>query len=127
MERAQQTRKLVVLVVDDEALIRLNACDAIEVAGHTVLEARNADEAITLLEAHPEIGVVVTDIQMPGSMDGVGLAQLIDSRWPGMPIIVSSGHAAPSANALPRNVIILAKPYLGHVLATVVTNAARAA
>ena len=127
MERAQQTGKLVVLVVDDEALIRLNACDAIEDAGHTVLEARNADEAIALLEAHPEIGVVVTDIQMPGSMDGVGLARLIDSRWPRIPTIISSGHVAPSANALPRKAIILAKPYLARILATVVCNAARAA
>jgi CheY-like chemotaxis protein len=127
MERAQQTGKLVVLVVDDEALIRLNACDAIEDAGHATLEARNSDEAIRILEAHPEISVVVTDIQMPGSMDGVGLAQLIDSRWPLIPIIVSSGHVAPSANALPRKVIVLAKPYLARILATVVTNAARAA
>jgi CheY-like chemotaxis protein len=127
MERAQQARKLVVLVVDDEALIRLNACDAVEEAGHTALEARNGEEAVTVLEAHPEIDVVVTDIQMPGSMDGVDLAQLIDSRWPKIPIIISSGHVAPSAHALPRKAIVLAKPYLGRVLAMVVSNAARAA
>ena len=128
MERKKQkTKKLVVLVVDDETLIRVSACDAIEDAGHATLEARNADDAVKVLEAHPEISVVVTDIQMPGSMDGIQLAQLIDRRWPKIPIIISSGHVAPSASAPPHKSIILAKPYLPSVLTMVVCNAARAA
>ena len=70
----------VVLIVEDEALVRMTAVDIIEEAGFEVLEATNADEAILLLEARREITVVFTDIEMPGSMDGLRLAQAVRGR-----------------------------------------------
>lgn len=75
-------KKAIVLVVEDEALIRLDAVHMIEDAGYEVVEAANADEAIRILEQHREIHVVFTDVNMPGSMDGLKLAHAIRNRWP---------------------------------------------
>ena len=72
----------VVLVVEDEVLIRMNTAEIIEDAGFEVLEAANADEAIALLEARRDIQVIFTDIDMPGSMNGIKLAQAVRGRWP---------------------------------------------
>jgi CheY-like chemotaxis protein len=72
----------VVLVVEDEALVRMTAVGMIEEAGFEVLGAANSDEAILLLEARRDITVVFTDIEMPGSMDGLRLAQAVRGRWP---------------------------------------------
>ena len=74
----------VVLIVEDEFLLRIDAVDMIAAAGFEVVEAGNADEAIEILEARRDITVVFTDIQMPGSMDGLKLARAIRGRWPPM-------------------------------------------
>ena len=74
--------KQVVLVVEDEALIRMHAAEMIRDLGFEVLEAANADQAISLLESNSEISVVFTDIQMPGSMDGLRLLAVVRDRWP---------------------------------------------
>ena len=86
------TTKPVVLVVEDEVLIRMNTVEIIKDAGFDVLEAANADEAIVLLEARLDIQVVFTDIDMPGSMNGIKLAQAVRGRWPPIKIIATSGH-----------------------------------
>jgi CheY-like chemotaxis protein len=75
-------RSKTVLVVEDEALLRLGIVDGLEDAGFTVLEAATADAAILLLEAHPSIDLLFTDIDMPGSMDGMRLAAVVGRRWP---------------------------------------------
>ncbi|KUL97346.1 hypothetical protein DK26_01360 [Bosea sp. WAO] len=103
--------QLVILVVEDEALIRLDAVDTLMEAGHLVLEAANADEAITLLESRMDIDVVFTDIEMPGSMDGMKLARAVRDRWPPVMIVVASGRVVPGAGELPDNVPFLPKPY----------------
>lgn len=107
----------VVLVVEDEPLIRLAAVDMVEDAGYTVIEAGNADEAIALLERHPEIRIVFTDVEMPGSINGIKLANFIRDRWPPIEIIITSG-AVPRENVtLPNRGVFLPKPYRPEELA----------
>lgn len=103
--------KPVVLVVEDDAFIRMDAVDIFETAGYRVLEAENADVAIELLEEHPEISLLFTDIEMPGSMDGMKLAAAVADRWPPVRIIVASGRVSPAAGDLPPMAHFLSKPY----------------
>jgi two-component system, response regulator PdtaR len=100
-----------VLVVEDEALVRLSMCEEIERAGFKVYEAHNADEAIRLLEANPDIQLIFTDVDMPDSMDGVKLAHYVRKRWPPVKIIVTSGHPHVTAEQLPNGSLFLSKPY----------------
>ena len=87
-------RRPVILIVEDDFLIRMNAAEMIADAGFDVIEAGNADEAIVILEARPDIHVVFTDIQMPGSMDGLKLARFVRGRWPPIKIVATSGNFA---------------------------------
>jgi CheY-like chemotaxis protein len=89
---------LVVLIVEDELLIGAMMAEVISDAGFEVVEAPNADEGLRILEGHPGIRVVLTDIDMPGSMDGLELACAIRHRWPGIEIIVTSGKWRPYAD-----------------------------
>lgn len=72
----------VVLVVDDEMMVRMRAVDIVEDAGYTLVDALNADETVAVLETRSDIALMCTDIQMPGSMDGLGLAHAVHERWP---------------------------------------------
>lgn len=101
----------VVLVVEDEPLLRMMAADIVEEAGFFALEATNADEAIALLESRGDIRIVFTDIDMPGSMDGLKLAAAIRDRWPPVEIIVTSGVSMKAADALPDRAVFFPKPY----------------
>ncbi|MEO8882073.1 MAG: response regulator [Devosia sp.] len=101
----------VVLIVEDEYLLRINAVEMIAEAGFDSIEAGNADEAIAILEARPDIHIVVTDIQMPGSMDGLKLAHFIRGRWPPVKIITTSGKLSLTAGDLPEGARFLPKPY----------------
>jgi len=85
-------KKLKVLVVDDELFVRMMAVDVIRDAGYETLDAVDADEAIAMLEDQPDIDVVFTDIKMPGSMDGLGLARTLRTRWPAIRVLLTSGH-----------------------------------
>jgi CheY-like chemotaxis protein len=105
------SEKRVVLIVEDEFLIRMNAVDMIQHAGFEVMEAGNADEAISILEARPDIHIVFTDIQMPGSMDGLKLAHFVRHRWPPIQIVAVSGHHAFQDDDLPAGSLFLQKPY----------------
>jgi two-component system, response regulator PdtaR len=106
-----ETRRPVVLIVEDEFLIRMDAVDMIRSAGFDVVEAQNADEAIFILEGRPDITVVFTDVNMPGSMDGLKLAAAIRGRWPPIKIIATSGRAKVSKDDLPSGSRFLPKPY----------------
>ena len=99
-----------ILIVDDEPLIRLDLADLLESMGFDVLEAANADEAILLLEADPQIGVVVTDIDMPGTMDGLKLAFVVRERWPPCRLIIVSGLNKLSEKDMPRGCLFMSKP-----------------
>jgi CheY-like chemotaxis protein len=112
----------VVLIVEDEALVRMTAVDMIEEAGFEVLEAANADEAILLLEARRDITVVFTDIEMPGSMDGLRLAHAVRGRWPPIKIIATSGRYVVRDGDLPSGGLFLAKPYSSDEISSALRN-----
>jgi DNA-binding NtrC family response regulator len=98
-----------VLVVEDDFLIRANAVDIIEEAGFRVDGAGSADDAIRILEQRRNVGVVFTDVHMPGSLNGLDLARLVEQKWPGTGVIVTSGRAMKMD--IPGRAIFLAKPY----------------
>jgi two-component system, response regulator PdtaR len=105
------TQKRTVLVVEDEFLVRLDIVDHLSESGFTVLEAENADQAIALLEQHSDVQLVFTDIDMPGSMDGLKLANAVRDRWPPVRIIVTSGHRMVEVTDLPDGSVFFSKPY----------------
>jgi CheY-like chemotaxis protein len=99
-----------VLVVEDEMLLRMHAVDMVEGAGFTPLEAVDADEAVAILESRSDIALVFTDIQMPGSMDGLGLARAVHERWPPIKIILVSGQLKPANIDIPADSRFFGKP-----------------
>jgi CheY-like chemotaxis protein len=103
----------IILVVDDDQLIRMSAVDMLEAAGFGTFEASNADEAIRILEARPEISLVFTDIQMPGSMDGLKLVAAIRKRWPPVRLIVTSGRYQADELDLPAGVAFITSHMTG--------------
>jgi CheY-like chemotaxis protein len=117
--------RLVVLVVEDETLVRMFMADFLDEAGFKVFEAVNADEALTVLQARPDVQVVITDIEMPaGSMNGLKLARTIQERWPGIGIIISSGRERPGPDDLSDKVAFLAKPYLPNTVINLIRQMA---
>jgi two-component system, response regulator PdtaR len=101
----------VVLIVEDEILLRLHAREVIEDDGFDVLEAKNADDAISILEQRNDVVLIFTDINMPGSMDGLKLTHFVKDRWPPIKIIATSGHARITADDLPEGSHFVPKPY----------------
>ena len=89
--------KPVILIVEDEFLLRMDSVEILELAGFEVISATNADEAIAILSARSDVHLVFTDIQMPGSMDGLKLASFVRDRWPPIKIVVTSGHVRAAA------------------------------
>ena len=114
--------KPAVLVVEDEPLIRFTAVDAVEDAGLHALEAHNADEALEVLVAHPQVKVLFTDVDMPGSMNGVQLAGEVHDLRPDVGIVVTSGKHCINEDALPDAGSFLPKPYRPEQLLEVVTS-----
>jgi CheY-like chemotaxis protein len=111
MSSAYAARRPVVLLVEDDVLIRLHAAQIIEDAALEVIEASNADEAIAILETRSDITVLFTDIQMLGSMDGLKLAAAVKRRWPPIKIVATSGHVNVRPDDLPEGGRFLRKPY----------------
>ncbi len=103
--------RIAILVVEDEPLLLMDALDMVEDAGFTAYGASNADEAIRLLERHSSIRVLFTDVDMPGSMDGLRLAQTVRDRWPPVSIMITSGHISVRREELPGKGLFFAKPY----------------
>src|SRR6201982_4305385 len=106
-----ESKGSVVLIVEDEFLLRMDAVNMIAAAGFEVVEAANADEAIEILESRRDITVVFTDIQMPGSMDGLKLARAVRGRWPPIKIVATSGLVSVAESDLPEGGRFLPKPY----------------
>jgi len=100
-----------ILIVEDEALVRFNLIDFFEDAGFHVFEAENADAAILVLERSSSIRVVLTDVQMPGTMDGLRLAHFIRHRYPPTVLFVTSGAAKLEAAQLPAQSVFVPKPF----------------
>lgn len=103
--------KTVVLVVEDEALVRMDIVSHLEDEGFIVLEADNADAAIVILEANRDVAILFTDIDMPGSMDGLKLSAAVRNRWPPVKIVVTSGHRQVEITDMPNGSVFHAKPY----------------
>lgn len=103
--------KKIILVVEDEPVLRMAAVDMIESANFEAIAAANADEAIAILKERTDIRIVFTDIDMRGGMDGIALAAFIRHRWPPIEIVMASGHIRPAMEQMPERSRFFSKPY----------------
>jgi CheY-like chemotaxis protein len=109
-----------ILVVEDEPLIRLGLVSTIEDAGYDVIEAASADDAIRQLEKTDDVRLILTDVDMPGSMDGIRLASYVRRRWPPIQLVVISGKVGVTSGQLPAGARFVSKPYQESVLLNLV-------
>ncbi|MEN3286791.1 MAG: hypothetical protein V7634_1091 [Bradyrhizobium sp.] len=116
--------KIVVLVVEDEPLLRMNTVDMVEDAGFEVVEAANAKQAMSVLEGRDDISIIVSDIEMPPGMDGMELVAIVRDRWPPIEIILVSGQLASDEVHLPERGVFFSKPYRPHELVAAMTRMA---
>jgi DNA-binding NtrC family response regulator len=108
---AASTAPTAVLVIDDQALLRMLATDVLEEAGFRAIEAASADAALHALGTYPEVRVVFTDMQMPGSLDGLELARAVHEHWPQTGVLIVSGRGSPSPRVLPPGARFVLKSY----------------
>jgi CheY-like chemotaxis protein len=106
----------VVLIVEDEMLLRMRVVDMVEDVGYTSVEAVDADQAVAILESRSDIALLLTDIQMPGSMDGLGLAHSVHDRWPPIKIILVSGQLKLANIDIPAGSRFFGKPLKAKVM-----------
>ena len=107
----QPSARTTVLLVEDEAMVRMLGCDVLEEAGFEVIEAANADEALAVLRGGVDVQVLFTDVEMPGSLDGYGLARLAHEGWPQVKVLIVSGRSHPGPGDLPPGGAFIGKPY----------------
>jgi CheY-like chemotaxis protein len=119
-----KSEKPVILVVEDEVLVRMVAVSVAEESGFEVLSAATADEAIGILESRSDIQLVFTDVHMPGSMDGLRLAHAVRGRWPPVELLVTSALGNVTAKDLPERGRFLPKPYNAATLSRVLQHMA---
>jgi CheY-like chemotaxis protein len=108
--RAPILSRPVVLLVEDEPLVRTLQVDILREADFWVLEAQDADEAFEVLKRRPDVRAVLTDVDMPGSLDGFEFARLVAQGWPTVGVLVISGKTAPEPGDLPPSARFAAKP-----------------
>jgi two-component system, response regulator PdtaR len=113
MDKDAGNNKASVLIVEDETLIRLWAADLLQENGFSVLEAKDADAALEVLESRPDVKLLFTDFQMPGSLNGMELAREVHSRWPQILLVITSGRERPTGAEIPDHSRFVAKPYSG--------------
>ena len=106
-------RPTVVLVVDDEPLVRMLGVEVLEDAGFAVVEAGDAAEALDKLRSHPDVRVLFTDVNMPGELNGLELARLVHERRPDIRLLVASGQVRPTPAEVPDGGQFLPKPWNG--------------
>nr|WP_257018324.1 response regulator [Sphingopyxis sp. JAI108] len=99
------------MVVEDDAILRMSAAGMLEDAGYRVFEASCASEALEILRADCGFLAILTDIEMPGSIDGIALAHRIYADWPDIGVIITSGRFQPGSDELPEGAIFIGKPY----------------
>jgi CheY-like chemotaxis protein len=112
----------VILVVEDEALIRMTAADMLQDAGFATYEASGPEDALAQFARHPEISVLFTDINMPGGFDGLELAHRVHAARPDVRLILTSGRGPPRRCDLPKDGQFLPKPYDRASLARLVAS-----
>jgi CheY-like chemotaxis protein len=118
--RGEILNRPVVLLVEDEPMVRLTQVDILKEAEFWVLEAQDADEAFEILKSRPEINVVLTDVDMPGSIDGFEFARLVRQGWPEVAVLVISGKTSPGPGDLPPGAHFLHKPVRSSKLTEIV-------
>jgi len=112
MNNYSQHHSPCVLLVEDEPLVRMAAADDLQEAGFHVLEAANADIALAVLEScSDDVQVLFTDIDMPGSMNGLDLAESVQQRWPHISLLISSAYHQPVQGQIPDDGRFVPKPY----------------
>jgi CheY-like chemotaxis protein len=111
-----EARKPLVLVVEDEELLRVYAADLLEDHGFKVIEAENAANALKVLESRDDVRLLFTDIKMPGALDGMDLARQVHARWPHVLLVITSGHKQLSRAEIPDDGRFVAKPYRANEL-----------
>jgi CheY-like chemotaxis protein len=114
----------IVLVVDDEVFARLFAVQVFLDEGFTVLEAADAEEGLDILDANDDVGLLFTDISMPGAMDGLDLIARVGIERPAIAVVATSGQVVPSEELLPGRARFLPKPYTAHALMTTIRELA---
>jgi CheY-like chemotaxis protein len=105
------------LVVDDDAMILMHACDILEDAGFRFYEAGTGDEAIELLDKYATgVTLLFSDVEMPGATDGFALARYVDRQWPHIEIVIASGRRTPVPGDMPQKATFIAKPFTGQMV-----------
>lgn len=107
----QAVPPLAILIVEDEPFVRYDLVDFFSDRGLRVFEAEDAGSAISTLETNPSIRIVLTDIEMPGSMDGLKLAHYVRHRYPPTILVIASGRVSPSEAELPERAMFVSKPF----------------
>jgi CheY-like chemotaxis protein len=125
MVRGLMGAKPTILVVEDDALLRLYATNLLEDHGFRVVEAENADAALKLLETRDDVRLLFTDIQMPGSCDGMDLARQVYARWPSILLVITSGQVKPAQEEIPDHGHFIGKPYQANDLLSEVNDVLR--
>jgi CheY-like chemotaxis protein len=113
MTRRNPPGSPIVLIVEDEPLVRMTNLDILHEAGFRVVDANDADEAFEVLRRRSDVCAVITDVDMPGSMNGFEFARLVSQGWPEVGVLVISGKTRPTAKDLPKDALFLPKPYDG--------------
>ncbi|MDB5488635.1 MAG: response regulator [Reyranella sp.] len=103
--------KKIILVVEDEPLLRITAMDLVESCGFEALEATDSSEAMAILEKRGDVSIVFTDVSMPPGRDGTVLAAEVRERWPHVHVVITSGALSKTSGRIPRDTIFFAKPY----------------
>lgn len=108
---AADAERPVVLVVDGEPIIRMYASLLVEEAGYLAIEASTADEALAILEQRDDVRILFTDVEIPGSLDGLELVEVVREKWPPIALMVTSGHVRVDPQKLPERARFFRKPY----------------
>lgn len=127
MEPHDPPHRTVVLLVEDEPLVRMFGLDVLDDAGFEVVEASNGDEALSFLESRSDIRVLFTDVDMPGSVNGFQLARLAAARWPHVGVVIVSGQMRPGPGDMPEGGHFVGKPYQPAVIVRLIEGLARRA
>ena len=122
MDNKNATPPPLVLVVEDNDLLRLYATDMLEENGFSVLAAENAADALKIFESRKDVRLLFTDIQMPGKLDGMDLARQVHARWPSVLLVITSGQVRPARAEIPDDGRFVAKPYRPGDVLTQVNN-----
>lgn len=112
----------IILVVEDEPFVRMEIVSRLQDAGFDTLESGSASEAIDVLSSRLDIKIVFTDIEMPGTMDGLALSHFVRDRWPPTIIVVSSGRKRPGSAELPSDATFISKPHCTNEFAAVLKS-----